>query len=226
MEATVAEQSAELVEFERHTISQIYLFLARCFTYPAKEFYEAMKGIETTEEMNYLVEGLPFNVDFKGIPSPSLSQDDFENEYVNTFDINPSRPLYETAYSREDMCSREVYEDLLRFYEHFDIKLSEKEKDFPDHIAAELEFMVFLAKKEADALECGKDANPYRFAQLDFLERHLGKWMHKLDEKIQKKVKEHFYKEASAFMVEFLDSHILYLRKILTPEASGLKKSS
>lgn len=226
MEAMVSEQSAELVEFERHTISQIYLFLARCFTYPAKEFYEAMKGIETAEELNYLVEGLPFDMNFKGVPSPSLSQDDFENEYVNTFDINPSRPLYETGYSREDMCSRDVYEDLLRFYEHFDIKLSEKEKDFPDHIAAELEFMAFLAKKETDALERGKDANPYRRAQLDFLERHLDKWVYKLDEKIQKKVREPFYKGASAFIVEFLDSHILYLRKILNPEASGLNKSS
>ena len=215
MEAMVSEQSAESVEFERHTISQIYLFLARSFSYPAKEFYEAMKGIETAEELNYLVEGLPFDMNFKGIPSPSLSQDDFENEYVNTFDINPSRPLYETAYSREDMCSREVYEDLLRFYEHFDIKLSDKEKDFPDHIAAELEFMVFLAKKEADSKERGKDPTPYSLAQLDFLERHLGKWMHQLDEKIQKKVKEPFYKEASAFMVEFLEGHLLHLRTTL-----------
>ena len=215
METMAVEQSPEFVESGRQSISQTYLFLARSFSYPAKEFYEGIKGIETAEELNCLVEGLPFDLDFKGIHSPSLSQDDFENEYVNTFDINPSRPLYETAYSRDDMCSREVYEDLLRFYEHFDIKLSDKEKDFPDHIAAELEFMVFLAKKEADSKERGKDPTPYSLAQLDFLERHLGKWMHQLDEKIQKKVKEPFYKEASAFMVEFLEGHLLHLRTTL-----------
>lgn len=200
---------------ERHTISQAYLFLARCFSYPTKEFYEAMKGIEMVEELNYLVEGLPFDVDFKGIPSPSLNQEEFENLYVNIFDMNPGRPLYESAYTREDMCSRDIYEDILRFYEHFDIKLNDKEKDFPDHLAAELEFMAFLTKKEADALERGKDANSYQLAQMDFLERHLGKWVDKLDEKIQKKGKEPFYKGASAFMNGFIDSHLLHLKKVL-----------
>lgn len=200
---------------ERHTISQAYLFLARCFSYPTKEFYEAVNGIEMIKELNYLVEGLPFEVDFKGIPSPSLCQEEFENLYVNTFDINPGRPLYESAYTREDMCARDMYEDILRFYEHFDIKLNDKEKDFPDHIAAELEFMAFLTKKEADALERGKDANPYQLAQMDFLERHLSKWVDKLDAKIQKRVKEGFYKRASVFMNGFIDAHLLHLKRVL-----------
>lgn len=222
METLAVTQGSEITGFTGYSypvnpVSQIYMFLGMCFSYPTREFYEAVKGIEAGGELNGVVEGLPFLVNSKVIPSPSLTQEDFENLYVNTFDMNPGRPLYESAYTsyRDDMCSRDIYEDLLRFYEHFNIKLNEKEKDFPDHLSAELEFMAFLTKKEADALERGKDANPYQLAQMDFLERHLEKWVDKLDEKIQKKVKEGFYKGASVFMNEFLKAHCMHLRRVL-----------
>lgn len=215
MDAIATTQDNEIVKTGGYNISQIYIFLGRCFSYPKKEFYEAIKDVEAGEELALLVEGLPFEMNFKGIPSPSLSNDEFESLYVNTFDIGMERPLYESAYTayRDDMCSRDIYEDILRFYEHFDIKLNDVEKDYPDHISAELEFMAFLAKKEVEASERGNDPDPYRFAQKDFLERHLNKWVHKLNEKIQKKVKEPFYKVASAFLTEFIKGHLLHLRR-------------
>jgi DMSO reductase family type II enzyme chaperone len=200
---------------DNQSIPQTYLFLSKCFSYPKREFHEAVGGVEAVEELDVIIERLPFEVDFKGIPSPSLPQEEFESEYVNTFDIAGDRPLYESAYTayRDDMCSRDIYEDILRFYEHFNIKLADKEKDYPDHISAELEFMAFLAKKEAEAVERGKDAEPYRLAQRDFLERHLNKWVHKLNERIQKRIKEPFYRKASAFMVEFIRNHLLHLKE-------------
>lgn len=199
-------------------ISRLYLLLGRCFSYPEEGFSETMKDKRMEDEIKGLVRGLPFEMNFEGIPSPSLPQEEFESNYINSFDIAGARPLYESSYTayREDLSSRDIYEDIFRFYEHFDIKLSKKEKDYPDHLVAELEFMAFLAKKEANALELGKDANPYRRAQLDFLERHLNKWVHKLDERIQKRIKVPFYKGASTFMVEFLRKHLLYLREVLT----------
>lgn len=212
-------QNTEISESDKSIkpVSVIYLFLGRCFSYPEEGFYAAMKGIEVVEEMMALVEMLPFDVDFRGIPSPYLSLEELEIEYINTLDIAMGRPLYESAYTgyRDDMCSRDIYEDLLRFYEHFKIKLNDSEKDYPDHLAVELEFMAFLANKEAEALDLGKDAGPYHLAQLDFLERHLNKWVPKLDEKIQKKLNEPFYKGASAFMTEFLKDHTLHLRRVL-----------
>lgn len=199
-------------------ISMLYILLGRCFSYPEEGFSETMKDKRLEDEIKCLVKELPFEVNFRGIPFPS-SQDEIaeiESEYVNTFDLGGGRPLYESAYTghRDDMCARDIYEDILRFYEHFDIKLNEKKKDFPDNIAAELEFMAFLTKKEADAVEHGKNPAPYRLAQLDFLERHLNKWVHKLDEQIQKRCKEPFYKGASAFMAGFIRNHLLYLKTL------------
>jgi DMSO reductase family type II enzyme chaperone len=207
-------------------VSQVYLLLGRCFSYPNHEFYKLMADERTEEQLRAMVEGLPFAVNFKGIPSPSLPQDEFESEYINSFDIGfgPSLPcpLYESAY-REDTSSRDITEELLRFYEHFDVQLSDKEKDYPDHLVVELEFMAFLAKKEGDALKRENDPAPYRFAQADFLERHLEKWVSRLDERIQKTIKEPFYQGASSFLGEFLSNHLPYLRKSVGHQVHAAK---
>jgi DMSO reductase family type II enzyme chaperone len=166
------------------------------------------------------VEKLPFEVSFKGIPSPRLPQDELEAEYINVFDITPPCPLYESDYRSDELSRRDVLEELLRYYEHFDIKLGDRGKDYPDHLVAELEFMAFLAQKEARVLELRRDPGPYRRAQRDFLDRHLNRWVHLLDENIQRSVKEPFYKATSSFMGEFVRRHLSYLEASMAGDAS------
>src|SRR3989337_413557 len=209
------------------SVSQVYLFLGRCFSYPSEEFYTLMKDGRTGEELRAMVEGLPFAVNFTGIPVPSLPREELESEYISAFDIafGPSLPcpLHESDH-RDDVSSMDITEELLRFYEHFQVKLSDKERDYPDHLVVELEFMAYLAKKEADAGKRGNDPAPYRRAQVDFLERHLDKWVPKLDEKIQKRIKQPFDKGAGSFLRNFLSSLLSYLRKNL-PYPAGTAKS-
>lgn len=211
------------------SVSQVYLFLGKCFSYPKEELYTLVQEERTGEELRVLVKGLPFDVDFQGIPPPGLPQEELESQYINSFDLGfgPALPcpLYESAYGEEDTSSRDITEDLLRFYDHFHVKLSDKEKDYPDHLAVELEFMAFLAKKEADAIGQGKDPAPYLRAQLDFLQRHLAKWVHRLHQRIQKKVREPFYRGASIFLGEFLKSHLSYLRSSVTLQGRAGKAS-
>ena len=208
------------------SVSQVYLFLGKCFSYPTQEFYQLTQDEGTGAEVRVMVEALPFAVNFKGIPTPGLPQEEFESEYIGTFDIafGPSHPcpLHESDY-RDDVSSTEITEELLRFYEHFQVKLSDKERDYPDHLVVELEFVAYLAKKEADAGKRGNDPAPYCRAQVDFLERHLDKWVPKLDEKIQKSIKQSFYQGASSFLREFLSSHLSYLRKNVSYVAGGAK---
>lgn len=200
------------------SISRLYLFLGRCFSYPEEGFCEAMKDERLNDEIRALVEELPFEVKFRGIPAPSLPQDELESEYISSFDLgfSPSLPcpLYESDYRSGELSRVEILEELLRFHEHFDIQLSDREKDYPDHLVAELEFMAFLAKKEADAIGGGKAPDPYRLAQRDFLERHLNRWVYQLHERVQKRLKEPFYQGASPFMVEFLSHHQSYLETL------------
>ncbi|HBA40414.1 MAG TPA: hypothetical protein DCZ05_11935 [Deltaproteobacteria bacterium] len=208
------------------SVSQVYLFLGKCFSYPTQEFYQLTQDEGTGAEVRVMVEALPFAVNFKGIPTPGLPQEEFESEYIGTFDIafGPSHPcpLHESDY-RDDVSSTEITEELLRFYEHFQVKLSDKERDYPDHLVVELEFVAYLAKKEADAGKRGNDPAPYCRAQVDFLERHLDKWVPKLDEKIQKSIKQSFYQGASSFLREFLSNHLSYLRKNVSYPAGTAK---
>ena len=208
------------------SVSQLYLLLGKCFSYPTQEFYQLTQDEGTGAEVRVMVEALPFAVNFKGIPTPGLPQEEFESEYIGTFDIafGPSHPcpLHESDY-RDDVSSTEITEELLRFYEHFQVKLSDKERDYPDHLVVELEFVAYLAKKEADAGKRGNDPAPYRRAQVDFLERHLDKWVPKLDEKIQKSIKQSFYQGASSFLREFLSNHLSYLRKNVSYPAGTAK---
>src|SRR3989337_3191609 len=208
------------------SLSQLYLFLGKCFSYPTEEFYQLTQDEGTGAEVRVMVEALPFAVNFKGIPTPGLPQEEFESEYIGTFDIafGPSHPcpLHESDY-RDDVSSTEITEELLRFYEHFQVKLSDKERDYPDHLVVELEFVAYLAKKEADAGKRGNDPAPYCRAQVDFLERHLDKWVPKLDEKIQKSIKQSFYQGASSFLRDFLSNHFSYLRKNVSSPAGTAK---
>jgi len=208
------------------SVSQLYLLLGKCFSYPTQEFYQLTQDEGTGEQVRTMVEALPFAVKFKGISTPSLPQEDFESEYISAFDLafGPSHPcpLHESDH-RDDVSSTEITEELLRFYEHFQVKLSDKERDYPDHLVVELEFMAYLAKKEADAGKRGNDPAPYRRAQVDFLERHLDKWVPKLDEKIQKRIKQPFYQGASSFLREFLSSHLSYLRRNVSCPAGAAK---
>lgn len=207
----MATQNTDIRE-SIESISEVYRLLGMCFSYPEAEFCELMKDKRMEDEIKALVAGLPFQIDFKGIPSPSLPQDELESWYINNFDITPPCPLYESSYPRDDSTARDIYEDILRFYEHFDIKLSESEKDYPDHLVAELEFMAFLAKKESEAVENGNDPQPYKLAQIDFLERHLRKWVPLLCERLNKRIKEPFYQKTGELLRSFVNSHYVFLK--------------
>ncbi len=66
--------------------------------------------------------------------------------------------------------------NLAAFYKHFGLKAAtgdEGRQDEPDHLASMLELMAVLCHLEAGALANGRDADPYRRAQRDFLCRYL-----------------------------------------------------
>ncbi|MEE9284720.1 MAG: molecular chaperone TorD family protein [Dehalococcoidia bacterium] len=102
---------------------------------------------------------------------------------MRLFDVGPGRPpcpLYEGSHRRG---RQEIMEELVRFYEHFGLR--HQEGDLPDHLCAELEFMHYLAFKQAAALRAGTDSEPYKLAQRDFLSRHLNRWLPRLRSRLE-----------------------------------------
>src|SRR3989338_5701983 len=109
-------------------VSQVYLFLGKCFSYPQDELYALLKDERIGEEFRALVEELPFTVNFKGIPSPRLPQEELESAYINSFDIGfgPSLPcpLYESG-DRGGTSSRGITEGALRFFEKLYVRVGD-----------------------------------------------------------------------------------------------------
>lgn len=101
-------------------------------------------------------------------------------EHTRLFEVGtsgPPCPLYGGLYHGARM---KTMEETVRFYEHFGLGLSEEPRELPDHLTTQLEFVHFLAFREAEALESGDDAGPWRRAGRDFVARHPGRWVPKL----------------------------------------------
>ena len=119
-----------------------------------------------------------------------------ESIYLNAFELDaPSSPcpLYEGAH-RTDIERSGLLLEVKAFYQHFGLAVSEDLNSPEDHLSAELEFMAFLAAKQADAERDGRDSGPYLRAQRDFLSRHLGRWVPILAAAAERKVDSPFYR--------------------------------
>jgi DMSO reductase family type II enzyme chaperone len=186
------ENIADPDHIARARRSQMYRFLAESFRYPDTDFYEMVKDGSYAESATTILKEIPFDVSIeeKGLSGQSLqdvSQEDFEAEFVRVFDAGPGGPpcpLYEGKYAADRMVNME---DLVRFYNHFGLSVAEaEERELPDHITTELEFMHYLAFKEVLALQRDEEPSPYCFAEIDFLSRHLAKWLPELLGKTEK----------------------------------------
>jgi len=141
------------------TLAGAYLTMAQLFSYPNPETWKR------------LIE--------HGLVDPEITAADLEAEYLAAFEVGRDAspvPLFEGMH-RGDLGRDGILEDLLRFYEFFDVKLSETDREYPDHLVTELEFVAWLCMQEQAAEQKGGDALPYRRAARDFLSRHLAAWL-------------------------------------------------
>jgi putative dimethyl sulfoxide reductase chaperone len=78
----------------------------------------------------------------------------------------------------------------------------------PDHIAAELEFMHFLAVMEREALATGDliRAQHFRQKQGSFLERHLAAWVPSFSRSVEEQAQTGFYKDLATATRMFIES--------------------
>ena len=115
----------------------------------------------------------------------------------------PPCPLHGGLYGGARM---KTMEEAVRFYNFFDLTLSEEPRELPDHLTTQLEFLHFLAFREAQTLEAGADAGSWQRAQRDFLGRHPGRWVPQLRARLEKEEPMPFFRELVARLAAFLES--------------------
>ncbi len=190
-------QSAVLnskAEVEMAARSDMYALLADVFRYPDQEFLTFVRRGGLTAALRDIAAKLPvpsaldeeepnrFNF------SDVFSNDDVEAGFIRLFEAGPGDPpcpLVEGKYVK-DTNRRAIFEDLIRFYNHFGLSYQEgSHEDRPDHISYELEFMHYLAFLTLGAVQEQKEIADYLAAQSDFLKHHLRKWTGALAERIE-----------------------------------------
>ena len=188
--------------------SSIYGLFQDAIAYPNDEVREALAAGELAELMR---KGLALaEVDFT--PAQEWwralrevgSTEDLAVEYTRLFDAGasgPPCPLYGGLYGGDRM---KKMEEVVRFYNHFGLTISEEERELPDHLATQLEFMHYLTYREVEALHGGSDAGPYRRAQRDFVARHLGSWIPKLCERLEEQHANGFFLSFFKLLADFL----------------------
>ena len=196
--------------------SQAYLFLGRTFAFPSQAFYDDVTGGRWQEQAAGFLPRLPFPVPPLGGDPPTVSLDDFQTEYNRLFEVGtmggPPCPLFGGLYDRDRM---RVMEELIRFYNYFGLGLAQGQ--LPDHITVELEFIHYLTYKEAEAHQNSGDQESFQRAQKDFLDRHLGKWVPVLHQKLAKCQPLPFFGGLVAWTEDFLGRERQYLKSILNP---------
>jgi len=144
-----------------------YMAMAMAFSYPGQDIWRR------------LVEA--------GMLSPDITQEELETEYLAAFETGrDGKPLslFE-GVNRPEQGRDGILQELLRFYEFFDAKLNENDRDYPDHLVTELEFLAWLCLREQAADGNGGDATPFRCAARDFLDRHLATWLPEFQRKLE-----------------------------------------
>lgn len=175
-----AESSAKL-----EARSELYALFAKALSHPSDEILNAFASGDFDDTVAHLMENaggsLPtLSADTAPCPSP----EEIKIAYTSAFEAGlPKVSLREANYVREG--EKVLFEDLFRFYDHFGLDTSSGAlREWPDHIAVELEFMHYLTWLEATTKS---NKEPLRQAQQDFLTRHVSHWIEEFCKRLEDK---------------------------------------
>ena len=164
--------------------SQLYRLLALAFRYPDAARGEALERLADGVRIEALDRGprkLQRSLSELAVAAGGTTPEALQDRYVAAFGhvTLPDCPLYETACGTGDPFQQsQTLADIAGFYRAFGLEMAEDAAERVDHLAVELEFMHYLAYREAYALERhGRERSRLiREAQRRFLQDHLERW--------------------------------------------------
>ncbi len=177
--------------------SRAYAVLCEMLKFPDREQIAAIREGALAGALRASFEAVDPSVaadaDWDALGDAGAADDAIAVEYTQLFEVGTSGPpcaLYGGLYGGARM---KTMEEAVRFYNHFGLTLSEDPRELPDHLTTELEFLHFLAFREAEALRAGIDPGPYRRAQRDFVARHPVRWVPQLVKRLARAQAGRFY---------------------------------
>lgn len=215
-----------LAEISRQR-SKLYWIFSIGFSNPTSEFVNDLQNGSLAEALQQGMNALALNETHYGTAIARLSdlvteyQDhdpaalltQLRVEYMRLFigPKDPVIPIYETFHrehgtddSKPLLFVSPTAAAVQKQYRQAGIAVASRES--PDHLVTELEFLVFLCSKEAQAWQEDNNAmsKKWRRLQHEFLEAHLGLWGISLCHQVQEVTEEPFYRYFASLAGTFL----------------------
>lgn len=195
-----------------------YQLIAATFDYPDKEFAQLISEGKLADQLKTTLcdvyPEIEKEVNWK-VLSAEVSVEDLSVEFSRLFDVGasgPPCPLNAGIYADERMQS---LEECVRFYNYFDLTAGEDFEELPDHVTTQMEFMHYLIHCEGELCEDQEQADNYLRAERDFLNRQLGKWIPKLNERVIENKAIPFYLELIATITLFIELERGYVNDLM-----------
>lgn len=201
------------------TRGNCFRLLAACFYEPEKDLFVEENLCQNLRDLlDGWASGAAKAASDMGLALSNLKQEELSISHAELF-IGPFEliaPPYGSVYlekNRQIMGDTTI--DVLKSYEEAGLSVDEKEP--PDHIAIELEFMSFLSTREAEARAEGKaiEAENFFGKQKDFYNNYL-RWVSNFCEAIKQGTKSPFYQS----LADCLDRSMVTCRKFYGTEVN------
>ena len=194
--------------------SRVYQLLASVFAFPDPDLHAAVADGTLALALLHAGRDLPYDLSSSATVALGAAPAEyvaFESEYIRLFDVGaagPPCPLYGGVYAGDRM---KTMEDATRFYNFFHLRVSPETRELPDHVTTELEFMHYLTFREAEVHGRGADPGSLLRAQRDFLQRHLRRWLPRMEQKLGKQSPLPFFGAIVQFAVRFVEADHAYV---------------
>lgn len=209
-----AMQDVEIEDNEITARSGVYQTLGRMFVAPDADAHKAAVDGVWPERLTIAATLLGYDFDFgEASLDASVSAEDYQAEYIRLFEVGtgdgPPAPIVGGAYGGGDRPKQ--MEEVARFFEYFGLTTTSDDPRPPDHLATELEFMQYLAFKEAASPSPRLGASYHR-AQEDFLARQMVDWMEEFASRIEQHSAMPIWSWAARTAANFAKADLQYLK--------------
>ncbi len=132
--------------------------------------------------------------------------DELAEEYAALFILPGGVSPYESVRLKGLLCQDPEWK-VREFYKRFGVVMREGPSIFSDHIGMELDFMSYLADKEAAAWGAKDevDARGWQEARQEFFGEHMNKWVNGFLTELDKCAFHPFYKEVSVLTRKLME---------------------
>jgi TorA maturation chaperone TorD len=189
----------------------VYRLLSACYCLPDEEFREEGLAENLAAALEPVcAEAVPYaRAMAEALAESDLTTGllvDYSALFIGPFKLKA--PPYGSVYlDKERRLMGDTTVDAVMMYRKAGVEMdAEEQKDIPDNIVVELEFMYYLISKEFESLTDSNLEEAARFAGIreDFMKKHLGAWAFKFTENVKQGAKNDFYKNLAICTEIFL----------------------